>query len=179
VLYIVIDLDGLAIPLKVKLVAQAVDEGVFGTALWHITLGAATPLSRLQQWTRWRAKHRQTGKYDLKKVAAGAFSSYVSSGAFHAAAELIAEAAVSEADVQRAFCKIGVHSPFLSYVMFRDVQIFHPHLPDSDFVGDGAADCLDEIQTGDEDPSTRLQKLTERIEAEFPPEEIFLSCNVG
>ena len=63
--------------------------------------------------------------------------------------------------------------------MFRDVQVFHPHLPDSVFVGDGASDCLDEIQNGDEDPSTRLQRLTERIEAEFPPEEILLVCPRG
>lgn len=158
--------------------AQAVDEGVFGTSLRHITLGAATPLSRLQQWTRWRARHRQSGKYDLKKVVAGAFSSYASSGAFHIAADLI-EGAESEDDVQKAFCKIGVHSPFLSYVMYRDVQIFHRHLPDSVFVGDGASGCLDEIQTGDEDPSTRLQALTERIEAEFPPEETLLVCPRG
>ena len=72
-----------------------------------------------------------------------------------------------------------MHSPFLSYIMFRDVQVFHPHLPDSVFVGDGASDCLDEIQNGDEDPSTRLQRLTERIEAEFPPEEILLVCPRG
>ena len=96
----------------------------------------------------------------------------------HDAAELI-EGAVPEDDVHSAFCKIGVHSPFLSYIMFRDVQVFHPHLPDSVFVGDGASDCLVEIQNRDEDPSTRLQKLTERIEAEFPPEEILLVCPRG
>ena len=84
-------------------------------------------------------------------------------------------------------CQLQIRQCLLEPVLWESllvwesalVQIFHPHLPDSNFVGDGAADCLDEIQPGDEDPSTRLQKLTERIEAEFPPEEILLVCPRG
>ena len=54
-------------------------------------------------------------------------------GAFHTAACLV-EQAQSEHDVNNAFKKIRVHAPFLSYVMFRDAQIFFPELPSSSFV---------------------------------------------
>ena len=110
-----------------------IEEGVFATTLRPITLGSATPQKGLQQWTRWRTKRHQRGTLDLKKEAAEAFASYVCAGAFHRAA-CLAEQAQSEHDVNNAFKKICVHAPFLSYVMFRDAQIFFPELPSSSFV---------------------------------------------
>ena len=114
----------------------------------------------------------------MKQVAAGACVEYVKGGKF---AVRSIQRATTEASVAKALAKVGIESPFLRYLVYRDLRIFYPHLPASAEVGDGAVEVLDAVEPGPGTKSVRLKNLTDRVrvEVEEYDKELKMLCCRG
>ena len=80
------------------------------------------------------------------------------------------EQAETEGDRERAFKRFKIFSPFIRYIMYRDVQLWQPWLPQSYHVGAGAEGVLREVAGAEGFAEKRLERLTRRLEKVLPAE---------
>ena len=85
---------------KADVANQRVASGDLAGVLRRLTLGTATPSSRVLQWKTWRKNRGRTGSFDLRTVAAEACAMYVQRGTFQSVAEQM-EQATSEQGIRR------------------------------------------------------------------------------
>ena len=123
--------------LRAAVLGKCVKVDIFREIVHNCKLGTATPEARVAQWSAARKAACKTGQYKIAEARATCIGGTINSGLAKKTIQAISKAS-REDEVQAALEDCGIHNAFLKYLLYRDLRLWFPALPESYEVGPGA-----------------------------------------